>query len=260
LLKIAATAVCLGSGTPGGLFTPTLTFGALLGALFGYGWSFLWPGSSLASYSLVGAAAVLAVSMQGPVSAIVLLIELTRQLTPIMVPVAAAVTVAMLVGRAIDSTSIYSARIHAGKAAARAATPSSATNFDSSWIGKDFGTISTAARYAEVAARLIALNRQGRSLYAIDHTGRVVGEIKASAAAENNTSISVPIETAIAAEMTTEVPIVHSSMNAAEVIEKLRESKAERLPVVDHSSGKVIGTVASDLVLAAAVINEKRKA
>ena len=259
LLKVAATAMCLGSGTPGGLFTPTLTFGALLGALFGYGWSYLWPGSSLASYSIVGAAAVLSVSMQGPVSAVVLLIELTRQVTPVMVPVAAAVTVAMLVGRAIDSKSIYSARIHAGKSAAKGVTSSSATNFDPSWIGNDFGTISTAARYAEVAARLLALNRQGRPLYAIDHTGRLVGEIKASGAAEDNPSISVPIETAIAAELASEVPLLDSSMNAAEVVEKLRESQAERLPVIDHSSGKLIGTVANDRVLLAVGPNEKRQ-
>jgi H+/Cl- antiporter ClcA len=258
LLKPLATAVCLGSGTPGGLFTPTLTFGALLGALFGYGWSYFWPGSPLASYSMVGAAAVLAVSMQGPVSAIILLIELTRQLTPVMVPVAAAVAVAMLVGRAIDSKSIYSARIHEGKSATKARTPSSVTNFNASWIREDFGTISVAARYPEVAARLIALNQQGRLLYAIDETGRVVGEIKESAAAEDNRSISVPLEMAIAGDVVTEVPMLDSSMTATEIIKELRDSKAERLPVVDRSSGKLIGTVASDLVLAGALTNEKR--
>jgi CBS domain-containing protein len=205
---------------------------------------------------MVGAAAM-SVSMQGPISAIVLLIELTRQVTPVMVPVAAAVTVAMLVGRAIDSKSIYTARIHAGKSAAKGATPSSVTNFDPSWIGKDFGTISIAARYAEVAARLIGLNQQGRSLYAIDHTGRIVGEIKDSAAAENDSSMSVPVEIAIAADVVSKVPMVDSSMNATQVIEKLRESKLERLPVVDHSSGKLIGTVATDRVLVTGGTNEE---
>jgi hypothetical protein len=176
-----------------------------------------------------------------------------------MVPVAATVTVAMLVGRAIDSKSMYTARIHAGKSAAKEATPSSVTNFDASWIGKDFGTISIAARYPELAARLIALNQQGRSLYAIDHTGRVVGEIKNSAAAENNPSVSVPVEIAIAADVVSEVPMLDSSMNTAQIIAKLRETKAERLPVVDHSSGKLIGTVASDRALVAGETNEKHQ-
>ena len=36
-------AMCLKSGAPGGLFTPTMTFGALLGGLPGEGWSYLAP-------------------------------------------------------------------------------------------------------------------------------------------------------------------------------------------------------------------------
>jgi hypothetical protein len=42
-LKPLATAACLGSGSPGGLFTPTLTVGVLLAASTGNVWSHLWP-------------------------------------------------------------------------------------------------------------------------------------------------------------------------------------------------------------------------
>jgi CIC family chloride channel protein len=45
-LKPIATALCLGSGAPGGMFTPSLTLGALLGAALGYAWSLLWPGAA----------------------------------------------------------------------------------------------------------------------------------------------------------------------------------------------------------------------
>ncbi len=41
LLKPLATASCLGSGTPGGLFTPSLAIGALLGAVLGHAWSWM---------------------------------------------------------------------------------------------------------------------------------------------------------------------------------------------------------------------------
>ena len=44
LLKPAATLLCLGSGAPGGLFTPSLALGALLGGVLGHPWSLLWPG------------------------------------------------------------------------------------------------------------------------------------------------------------------------------------------------------------------------
>ena len=45
LLKPLVTSTCLRSGAAGGLFTPTLSTGAVFGAFFGLAWSQLWPGS-----------------------------------------------------------------------------------------------------------------------------------------------------------------------------------------------------------------------
>ena len=72
LLKPLATAACLGSGAPGGLFTPTIAFGAALGGLAGAGWALVWPGAPAGAFALVGAAAVLAAATKGPASAVVL--------------------------------------------------------------------------------------------------------------------------------------------------------------------------------------------
>jgi CIC family chloride channel protein len=44
-LKPLVTALCLGSGASGGLFTPTLATGAVLGGALGIAWSLAWPGS-----------------------------------------------------------------------------------------------------------------------------------------------------------------------------------------------------------------------
>ncbi len=79
VLKPLVTAACLGSGAPGGLFTPTLAYGVLLGGLLGKGWAQLWPGAPLGGYAIIGGAAVLAASMQGPLAAVVLLLELTHR-------------------------------------------------------------------------------------------------------------------------------------------------------------------------------------
>jgi CIC family chloride channel protein len=125
VLKPLATAACLGSGAPGGLFTPTLALGVLLGALLGDAWTQLWPGAPLGAYAVIGGAAVLGAAMQGPLAAVVLLLELTHHADALMVPILIAVVEATVLTRLLGSRSIYSARISApaGAPAAPAAAP-----------------------------------------------------------------------------------------------------------------------------------------
>jgi H+/Cl- antiporter ClcA len=111
VLKPLATAACLGSGAPGGLFTPTLTLGVVLGGVLGDGWLQIWPGTPLGSYAVIGGAAVLAASMQAPLAAIVLLLELTHKVDGLMVPMLLAVVEATVLSRLLRAHSIYSARL-----------------------------------------------------------------------------------------------------------------------------------------------------
>ncbi len=103
--------VCLGSGAPGGLFTPTLTLGVVLGGVLGDGWLQIWPGTPLGSYAVIGGAAVLAASMQAPLAAVVLLLELTHKVDGLMVPMLLAVVEATVISRLLRARSIYSARL-----------------------------------------------------------------------------------------------------------------------------------------------------
>jgi chloride channel protein, CIC family len=113
VLKPFATAACLGSGASGGLFTPTLAYGVLLGALLGRAWSEIWPGAPLGSYAIIGGAAVLGASMQGPLAAVVLILELTHQADALMVPILLATVEATVLARLLRTPSIYSARLSA---------------------------------------------------------------------------------------------------------------------------------------------------
>jgi chloride channel protein, CIC family len=110
-LKPLATVACLGSGSPGGLFTPTFTVGVLLAGVAGAGWSQLWPGHPLGSYALIGGGAFLAAAMQGPIAGTVLVLELTRNVDALMVPTLVAVAEATVVARRLGAQSIYSARL-----------------------------------------------------------------------------------------------------------------------------------------------------
>ena len=111
VLKPLVTAGCLGSKAPGGLFTPTLTFGVLLGGLLGHAWSVIWPGAPAGSYALIGGGAVLAASMQGPLAATVMMIELAHHTDTLMVPLLLAVTGATIARAYWGAPSIYSARL-----------------------------------------------------------------------------------------------------------------------------------------------------
>jgi chloride channel protein, CIC family len=111
LLKPAATVLCLGSGAPGGLFTPTLALGALLGGVFGAVWSSFWPGVPPGAFAVLGAAAMLGATTQGPISAVVLMMELTGRDRSFVVPMLLIVAIATLVARTIEPRSIYDARL-----------------------------------------------------------------------------------------------------------------------------------------------------
>jgi H+/Cl- antiporter ClcA len=111
LLRPMATLLCVGSSAPGGLFTPTLTIGSMLGGALGYAWSLFFPGEPLGLYALVGAAALLAAATQGPISTLVLMIELTDHDRSFVMPVLLAVVGATMVARSIEFRSIYDARL-----------------------------------------------------------------------------------------------------------------------------------------------------
>jgi chloride channel protein, CIC family len=111
VLKPAATLLCLGSGVPGGLFTPSLALGALLGAAIGHAGVLLWPDAQPALVAIIGAGAVLAATTQGPISAVVLMMELTGEDRSFIAPLLLAVVIATLVSRLIEPRSIYDARL-----------------------------------------------------------------------------------------------------------------------------------------------------
>jgi CIC family chloride channel protein len=107
---------------PGGLFTPSLTLGALLGGTLGHAWSWIWPGVSPGAFAVVGAAAVLAATTQGPISAVVLMMELTGRDRSFIVPLLLAVATATLVSRSVEPRSIYDARLTDAEVQARLAS------------------------------------------------------------------------------------------------------------------------------------------
>jgi H+/Cl- antiporter ClcA len=112
-LKPLVTALCLGSGASGGLLTPVLSSGAVLGGALGIAWSHAWPGSPIGAYALIGAAATIGAAMQAPLTALALVLEFTHTGFDLMIPMLLAIVSATAITRYIDGYSIYSARLPA---------------------------------------------------------------------------------------------------------------------------------------------------
>lgn len=106
-----ATVSSVASGAPGGLFTPSLAAGALAGAALGQLWLWVHPGGEVGLYALLGAGAMLAASTQGPVSSLVLMMELTGQARAFALPMLATIVIATATARLIEWRSVYEARL-----------------------------------------------------------------------------------------------------------------------------------------------------
>jgi len=113
ILKLIATSLTLGSGGSGGIFAPSLFMGAMLGAAFGIVVNTLLPEITAApgAYSLVGMAAVFAAAAHAPITAILILFELTgdyRIILPLMLTV---VIATLLARRMLKGESIYTLKL-----------------------------------------------------------------------------------------------------------------------------------------------------
>jgi CIC family chloride channel protein len=111
-MKIAATSITLGAGGSGGVFAPALFIGAMAGGAFGKAAGQLLPGitAPAGAYALVGAAAVFGASSHAPMTAILILFEMTNNYR-IILPLMLAVVVAQLLASRIDPDSIYSIKL-----------------------------------------------------------------------------------------------------------------------------------------------------
>jgi len=113
IAKLLATSLTLGSGGSGGVFAPSLFMGAMLGAGFAMAADKIVPGvvSSPGAYALVGMAAVFAAAAHAPITAFLIVFELTGDYGLIL-PLMVTVIVATLLGQhLLGGESIYTLKL-----------------------------------------------------------------------------------------------------------------------------------------------------
>jgi CIC family chloride channel protein len=111
-LKPLATCFTLGSGNSGGVFAPSLFTGAMLGGAFGYVMKYLVPGIpiEIGAYSLVGMASVFAASARAPLTAMLIVFEMSNDYQLIL-PLMASGMIASFVAQWLQPDSIYTIKL-----------------------------------------------------------------------------------------------------------------------------------------------------
>jgi chloride channel protein, CIC family len=108
VFKIAATTVSFSSGTPGGMFAPTLFVGAMLGGAVGSFEKIFFPHltGSIGSYALVGMGVLFAAFLRAPLTSVFMVLEVSGNYS-IILPVILANTIAYLISRSLQPVPIF---------------------------------------------------------------------------------------------------------------------------------------------------------
>ncbi len=171
--KVLFTSTSFGSGTPGGIFMPILSVGALTGCAFGLVVMHAGtPAADVATLAVCAMAATLAASLQAPITSILLVVEMSGRVEHTL-PVAACVLLALLTADLLRGRPIYDVLLHRFLAAGEPALP-----YDEDAVLElpvEMGSEAAGRRIASldlpVGARIVRL-RRGLSAYA--PTGRTV--------------------------------------------------------------------------------------
>jgi len=107
-LKIVATLLSFVSGTPGGMFAPTLFIGAMLGAAVGGAEHWLLPHFvvSPGTYALVGMGVLFAGFLRAPMTSVFMVLEVSGNYS-IVLPVIVANTFAYVISRGLQPVAIF---------------------------------------------------------------------------------------------------------------------------------------------------------
>jgi CIC family chloride channel protein len=242
-LKLAASALSAGAGVPGGLFTPSLFYGAALGGAAGELVSRLLPGSvPPGAMALVGMAAVLAGTTHAAVSSVLIIFEMTGDYGVIL-PLMLTAAVAAATSRAIERDSLYTAPLRRrGVTLPELPRPEWLRRSPvAALVVPDAERVGPTLPFEEVLKKLLALP-PGHDLYVTTSDDELLGVIRLDAL-KGTISDHAHLGMIVAADVVDRsIEPITTTMMLDEVAERFRSSDLERLPVVDERR-RLAGTV-----------------
>ncbi|MBL7119498.1 MAG: chloride channel protein [Dehalococcoidia bacterium] len=242
VMKMVATSATLGSGGSGGVFAPSLFIGSMLGGAFGIAVHRLFPGitspleaEASGAYALVGMGAFFAAAAHAPITAIIILFEMTRDYALIL-PLMLAVVISTLVSRNLSRESIYTLKlVRRGVDIHRREEADILGGIRVSEVmTRDFPTVLPSMPVSELISELHQSGHHGFPM--VDESGDFVGVVTLE---DVEAAISRGDYALTAADVATKSPIVaYPGQSIHDAVAQLGGRDVGRIPVVDRNNPK----------------------
>jgi CIC family chloride channel protein len=239
VLKVLATAATVGAGAIGGLFTPALLIGALMGsACAPWAVHFLGLPDSAVLLGVVGMAGALAATTQAPLMSTLMVFEMTQEASfvfPLMLATVVAYATSMALGQAGTYEVIARHRARSDRRSRLSDTTAAA-------VMRPIGGVAAASMALEDAMQ-IGLRQKNRFVFVVDDAQRFIGavwtqDLIARVNAGQGRDMTLPDLAA------GDFPVVYAGQRLFDVWQTVVESPAERTPVLgDPASARLVGTL-----------------
>ena len=229
LLKMLATAISVGSNAVGGLFTPALLIGALMGevvALLAAAAGL--PIGNAEVFAAVGMGAVLASVSQAPLMAMLMVLEMTLNSSLLFPAMIASVLASMTVYR-LHSSSTYSVMTrHFSRSDAK-------FDFDNGIISQ-FIVSGAALTLQDSVGKALAVSslKRERFVYVIGEQGEFIGAVSIHDISHKVLDKEITLTSPVSCVVDTQFPTVYENQTIKEGWEAFARVTLERLPVLNN--------------------------
>jgi CIC family chloride channel protein len=252
-IKIFATSITVGSGGSGGVFAPSLFIGAMTGGFFGWGVHRLFPmiTADSGAYALVAMGAVVAGTTHAPITAIIILFEMTATYK-IILPLMFACIISTIITTSLKSGSIYTIKLaRRGVKLSQGAEQSILQAIRVKDIMRD--EVVTIPENMQLGQIIESLKSKDVShLHVVDENGSLTGiisfrDIRSAIHEESLADLVIAKDVG-----TVKIITIHPSDSVLFALQKMTEKGISHLTVVsEDDGGKVVGTVSQRDVMTA---------
>ncbi|MEP7194431.1 MAG: chloride channel protein, partial [Actinomycetota bacterium] len=239
--KMFATSLTIGIGGSGGVFAPSLFIGAMLGSAFGEIMHIVAPGIAgpVGAYGLIGMGAVFAGAARAPITAVVIMFELTGEYT-IILPLMSAIVLATFISQRIaPRDTIYTLKLRR-RGVDLSSKAQSSPRADAIPVSAVMLRVPTSLRASDSlmkAARALARSPQG-VLPVVDADGAYCGTVSAHSVVE---ALADGEHDATHVGDVTDLPPALRSVDLLDFALQILDDAGGAVPVLDAEGHEVVG-------------------